>query len=74
MEARLIVSIAIAVYLAPTILAVLRSKANWLAIFLLNIFAGWTFIGWVIALVWAASKDAAVLKHPEGTVEQTRID
>lgn len=24
---------------------------------MLNLFLGWTFVGWVIALVWALSKD-----------------
>lgn len=27
------------------------------AIFALNFFLGWTFIGWVLALVWALKKD-----------------
>ena len=27
------------------------------AIFILNAFFGWTLLGWVIALVWAAMKD-----------------
>lgn len=26
-------------------------------IFLLNLFLGWTLVGWVIALVWAVSND-----------------
>ena len=26
-------------------------------IFLLNFFLGWTFIGWVIALIWAVKKE-----------------
>jgi len=44
---------ALAVYFVPTIIAVARRARNVLGIVLLNIFAGWTFIGWVIALVWA---------------------
>ena len=49
--------ISLAVYFLPTIVAILRKKRNALAIFLLNLFLGWTFIGWVVALVWAATKD-----------------
>ncbi|MDD4923947.1 MAG: superinfection immunity protein [Dehalococcoidales bacterium] len=49
--------ISLAVYFLPTIVAVVRKKRNALAIFLLNFFLGWTFIGWVVALVWAATKD-----------------
>lgn len=44
-------------YFLPTIVAVLRRKASSLGIFLLNLFLGWTFIGWVGALIWALSAD-----------------
>lgn len=49
--------ISLAFYFLPTIVAVIRKKRNTLAIFLLNLFLGWTFIGWVVAIVWAATKD-----------------
>ena len=42
-------------YFLPSIIG--RNKRNANAICLLNIFLGWTVIGWVVALVWAASKD-----------------
>jgi hypothetical protein len=38
-------------YFAPTIFAI--GKKNAAAIFALNLMTGWTFIGWVGALVWA---------------------
>jgi len=44
-------------YFLPTLVAMLRSKNNTPAIVILNLFLGWTFVGWVIALVWAVSKD-----------------
>lgn len=31
-------------------------KKNSTAIFILNLFLGWTFIGWVVALIWATMK------------------
>jgi hypothetical protein len=37
----------------PTIIAAVRRAKNLLAIFLVNLLTGWTFIGWVIALVWS---------------------
>jgi len=40
-------------YFLPTILAVTRKHPNTLAIFLLNFFLGWSFIGWVVALIWS---------------------
>lgn len=41
------------IYFLPGIVATLRGHPNALAIWVLNVFLGWTFIGWVIALVWA---------------------
>lgn len=38
-------------YFLPAFLA--RNKPNFTGVLLLNIFAGWTFIGWIIALIWA---------------------
>jgi len=43
----------LAVYFVPTIIAIIRHTRNVLGIVLLNIFGGWTFVGWVIALVWS---------------------
>jgi len=53
----LIILIGIAFYFLPTIVGYMRHKRNELAIFLLNLFAGWSLIGWIVALVWAASVD-----------------
>jgi hypothetical protein len=44
-------------YFLPSIIAMIRSKRDTLAIFLLNLFLGWSVIGWIIALVWAAKHD-----------------
>jgi hypothetical protein len=51
----LIIPILLYVYFIPSIIG--RKKKNSKAIFLLNLFLGWTFIGWVGALVWAVMKD-----------------
>lgn len=44
-------------YFIPSIIALFRAKSNSFAIILLNLFLGWTFIGWVVALIWSATKD-----------------
>ena len=49
--------IGLAIYFLPIIVAVARKKQKLLGIVLLNIFLGWTFIGWIIALIWAFSAD-----------------
>lgn len=48
-------------YFLPSIIALARSKRDTLAIFLLNFFLGWSVIGWIVALVWAAKNDVPVV-------------
>lgn len=47
----------VVIYFLPLFIAVFRSKHNAVAISILNLVAGWTFIGWVVALVWACVND-----------------
>jgi ABC-type transport system involved in cytochrome c biogenesis permease component len=46
------------VYFMPTVIALLSKKKNTLAILTLNLLLGWTVLGWIIALVWAVTKDS----------------
>ena len=41
------------VYCGPTLLALLKRHALWFWIVLINVLLGWTFLGWVFALVLA---------------------
>jgi hypothetical protein len=43
-------------YFLPTIVARRRYHYNKEAIFILNLVAGWTMLGWVSALVWAYTR------------------
>jgi T4 superinfection immunity protein/putative oligomerization/nucleic acid binding protein len=45
-------------YFLPTIIAMIRNKSNRGAIFLLNLFLGWTFVGWIVSLVWAVAAES----------------
>jgi hypothetical protein len=53
-------------YFIPSIIA--RKKVNFTGILLLNIFLGWTLLGWVIALIWAISD-----KTPEEIADAKNI-
>ena len=44
-------------YFLPSIIALARNKRDTTSILLLNLFLGWTAIGWIIALVWAVKTD-----------------
>jgi Superinfection immunity protein len=56
----LLILFGVGIYFVPAIKAYQDRKTNKGAILALNIFLGWTLIGWVVALVWAFSKDTHV--------------
>jgi hypothetical protein len=49
-----VLGIALAIYFIPTFVA--SDHPHMAGIFLLNLFFGWTLIGWVGALIWAVTK------------------
>jgi hypothetical protein len=46
-------ALGLALYLLPTIVVIARRKKRILGPVLVNVLLGWTFIGWVVALIWA---------------------
>jgi hypothetical protein len=42
-------------YFVPSVIAVMRRHHQTAAIVLLDVFLGWTFLGWVAALVWSTT-------------------
>jgi len=60
-----LVAIVIALYFLPSIIASLRNHSNRVSIFVLNLFLGWTFLGWVVALIWSFS---------DNTIERDALD
>src|SRR5260370_6868323 len=51
-------------YLLPSFVAAARGHRNGQAILLLNLFLGWTVLGWIVALVWAARIPSNRREHP----------
>jgi hypothetical protein len=43
------------IYRIPLLIAEMRGHPQHVAILSLNVLLGWTVIGWVVALVWAAT-------------------
>jgi hypothetical protein len=41
------------VYFIPTLVAGIRHHPNTTPIFIINFFAGWTIVGYVVSLAWA---------------------
>lgn len=56
-------------YFMPTVVAALRGHHNGMAIFVLNLFLGWTLLGWIAAAVWSvtAKRPKIVTVRPVGT-------
>ena len=46
-----------------------RRKANTIAIFALNLLLGWTFIGWIVSLVWSLTSE----KKPQTIVINNHV-
>lgn len=55
MEALITLLFGLALYFVPSIIALHRNHHNQGAIFALNLVAGWTGIGWLVALVWGCT-------------------
>jgi len=51
-------------YFLPALVAWINRRKNAAAITLLNLFLGWTFVGWVLPLVLACIPDGHVLQAP----------
>ncbi|WP_062390960.1 superinfection immunity protein [Pseudomonas abietaniphila] len=66
--------IGVVIYFLPTINAKGRKHPNAPAIFLLNLFLGWTLVGWVVALVWSASAISDGSKPSAPSVAAPAID
>ena len=47
----------VAIYFLPWIMAYSRKHKQVEGIALTNLFFGWTFIGWLVALIWSVSQN-----------------
>lgn len=52
------------IYFIPSFVAKYRNHHNLPAIFILNLFFGWSFLGWGLALVWAVTRTAPYYRAP----------
>lgn len=54
------------IYFLPSLIAWKRKHHQLVPIVLLNIFLGWSVLGWVISLVWAFMSPSAAATTPSG--------
>ncbi len=48
-------TVIVLIYFLPTVVALARGHLSALAIFFLDLFLGWTLIGWLVALIWSST-------------------
>ena len=67
-----IIAVSTFFYMLPWAVAATRGKSNQLAIGLVNLLLGWSFIGWIVALVMACGAEPAptivIQQHHYGNV------
>ncbi len=65
--------IGLVIYFLPSIIAAFRRHPNTVAIFLIDLLLGWSFIGWVGALIWAFILPGTVLFRSEAPRDALEI-
>lgn len=71
----ILIAVAIYLYFIPAIYASRKNRRDTMPIFVLNVLLGWTLVGWVVALVWAARDDSpasVVVQSPTALDGDTR--
>ena len=58
MTALVLILLSVVIYFIPSFVANSKQHPFMTGILLLNLFLGWTILGWVVALVWAVSPPA----------------
>jgi hypothetical protein len=67
-----LVLVLIALYFLPSIIAFARRMKNCWSVFFLNLFLGWTIIGWIACLCWSVAGTAEVKSVPAPAIMYDR--
>ncbi len=62
------------IYFLPSIVAAGRGHRQRDPIIILNLFLGWTLIGWVVALVWSFTTDVVADVKPAVTININSVN
>ncbi|MDG1416854.1 MAG: type VI secretion system-associated protein TagO [Maricaulis sp.] len=52
----LLITLLVVLHFLPWMVALSRGHHNTMPIFFVNLFFGWTFVGWVVALIWSTTQ------------------
>jgi len=70
----LLLAVSFFLYLLPMMIAFHRHHENYTAIFMLNLFLGWTGVVWVVCLVWAFISKPAPLRQTNDPVKSSKYE
>ena len=70
----IIILAAVLFYFSPSIIAYDRKHRNFTTILILNIFMGWTVLGWLIAFIWSTTDNTRPKIHIKHTAGYTPKD
>ena len=59
-----VLTVLLAIYFLPTIIAVCQNHRNTASIVVVNFFLGWTMVGWVLAVAWSLSNASRSKPEP----------
>lgn len=51
------VGVGFLLYFLPTLIVIRDKEKSRASIFVVNLFLGWTLVGWVVALAWAVKRE-----------------
>jgi len=63
-----LIAIGIAVYFLPSFIAALRRHKAAGGVIALNVFFGWTALGWIAAFIWAVAGPSSDFDPPAGSL------
>ena len=61
MEVLIVVALVITFYFIPTVIAWQKDHDSLITIFFVNLLFGWTILGWLAAVIWAAVQSKPVV-------------
>lgn len=72
--ALIVMVLMVMIYFLPVIIAMARKHRNLGPVLILNLFVGWTLIGWVVALVWACVNDVSDAPTVDDSDEKGKLE
>lgn len=71
MEGLIVVALVVTFYFIPTVIAWQKDHDSLITIFFVNLLFGWTILGWLAAVIWAAMQSKPVVIYKTASNEKS---